>query len=102
MDAYDLKRLAVMIFNENISNVKDIYKGKVPDYILAHLIDKAEGYKAQHNNNTEAWIDFIANSDGKNTQILADFTTEKYGYIKPFDPSKFRNADGSPLVLDEE
>lgn len=77
MKSIVMHQICNFIFNTNIDEVKNIYQGKVPDYMLQHLIDKKNEYKERRDNNSVAWLDFIGNLDGQNSEILFDHITNK-------------------------
>ncbi len=57
-------------WNENISIVKRIYKGKVEEYMFEHLVEKAEIYKENSETNLQAWFRFYFDLDSENLEIL--------------------------------
>ena len=77
MKSIIMHKIVVFILNTNIDDVKEIYEGKIPDYMLSHLLDKKEEYKEYRNDNTKAWLDFIGNLDENNSDILFDFINSK-------------------------
>lgn len=77
MKAIVMHQICNFIYNSNIDLVKEIYQNKVPNYMLAHLIDKKNEYKEFRNNNAVAWLDFIGNLDEKNSEILFDYIINK-------------------------
>ena len=77
MKSIIMHKIIVFIGNTNIDEVEKIYKGKVPDYMLSHLLDKKEEYKEYRNDNTKAWFDFIGNLDLNNSDILFEFINQK-------------------------
>lgn len=77
MKSIIMHKIIVFIGNTNIDEVEKIYKGKVPDYMLSHLLDKKEEYKEYRTDNTKAWFDFIGNLDLNNSDILFEFINEK-------------------------
>lgn len=77
MKSIIMHKITVFIGNTNIDDVEKIYKGKVPDYMLSHLLDKKEEYKEYRNDNSKAWLDFIGNLDLNNSEILFEFINNK-------------------------
>ena len=78
MKSIIMHKITNFIYNTNIDEVEHIYKGKVADYMLSHLVNKKDNYKAQrNNNNAQAWLDFIGNLDEDNSEILFDFINSK-------------------------
>ena len=78
MKSIIMHKIVNFIYNNNVDEIETIYKGKVADYMLSHLISKKNGYKSQrNNNNAQAWLDFIGNSDENNSEILFDFINSK-------------------------
>lgn len=72
-----MHKIVNFIYNTNIDDVENIYKGKVEDYMLSHLIDKKNEYKEYRNNNSLAWLDFIGNLDENNSEILFNYILDK-------------------------
>ena len=72
-----MHKIIVFIGNTNIDDVEKIYKGKVPDYMLSHLLDKKNEYKEYRDDNTKAWFDFIGNLDLNNSDILFEFINNR-------------------------
>ncbi|MBE7646692.1 hypothetical protein [Tenacibaculum finnmarkense] len=64
-------------YNENIDIIEKIYKDKVADYMLSHLIDKKNDYKETYQNNLKAWEEFILNLDQNNAEILDNYIFNK-------------------------
>ncbi|SOU86451.1 hypothetical protein [Tenacibaculum dicentrarchi] len=64
-------------YNENIDIIEKIYKDKVADYMLSHLIDKKNGYKETYQNNLKAWEEFILDLDPNNAEILDNYIFNK-------------------------
>ncbi len=78
MKSIIMHKIVNFIYNNNVDEIETIYKGKVSDYMLSHLISKKNGYKSQrNNNNAQAWLDFIGNLDENNSEILFDFINSK-------------------------
>jgi hypothetical protein len=77
MKSIIMHKIVVFVINTNIDDVKEIYKDKVPDYMLSHLLDKKEEYKEYRNDNTKSWLDFIGTLDENNSDILFDFINYK-------------------------
>ena len=77
MKSIVMHRILNFIYNTNIDEVKNIYSGKVPDYMLSHLIDKKNEYKEDRQDNIRAWFDFIGNLDADNSGILYDHINER-------------------------
>ncbi len=73
----NLQKIILFIFNNNIDVVKEIYKNKIPEYMVSHLLDKASYYIESRNDNTLAWVDFIGNLDCKNVKILENYILNK-------------------------
>jgi len=73
MTPTEMHQLLNFIYNKNIDIVKEIYQGKVPEYMTEHLTEKAQQYKENINNNSSAWLAFIGNLDSKNSQVLLDY-----------------------------
>lgn len=72
-----MHKICNFIYNNNIDLVEEIYRGKVSNYMLAHIIDKKNEYKEFRNNNSVAWLDFIGNLDKNNSEILFEYILEK-------------------------
>lgn len=51
MEGQILLRVIAFLYNKNINLVGKIYLDKVPDVMVAHLIDRAQRARAQYNNN---------------------------------------------------
>ncbi|WP_370402885.1 hypothetical protein [Tenacibaculum dicentrarchi] len=64
-------------YNENIDIIEKIYKDKVADYMLSHLIDKKNDYKETYQNNLKAWEEFILDLDQNNAKILDNYIFNK-------------------------
>ena len=77
MKSIIMHKIIVFIVNTNIDDVEKIYKGKVPDYMLSHLLDKKNEYKEYRDDNSKAWFDFIGNLDLNNSDILFEFINQK-------------------------
>lgn len=78
MKSIVMHKIVNFIYNTNIDEVENIYKGKVNDYMLTYLIDKKNEYKEYRiNNNSVAWLDFIGNLDEENSEILFDFINNR-------------------------
>lgn len=77
MKSIVMHKIVNFIYNTNIDEVENIYKGKVKDYMLTYLIDKKNEYKERINNNSVAWLDFIGNLDEENSEILFDFINNR-------------------------
>lgn len=78
MKSIIMHKIVNFIYNTNVDEVENIYKGKVKDYMLGHLIDKKNKYKEYRiNNNSLAWLDFIGNLDEQNSEILFDFINNR-------------------------
>ena len=77
MESIVMHKIINFIINNNIDIIKEIYSDKVPDYMLSHLIDKKNEYKEFREDNTKAWMDFIGNLDGENSEILFNFINSK-------------------------
>lgn len=77
MKSIVMHKICNFIYNNNIDLVEEIYRGKVPNYMLAHIIDKKNEYKEFRNNNAVAWLDFIGNLDQNNSEILFEYILEK-------------------------
>lgn len=58
MEGQILLRVIAFLYNKNINLVGKIYLDKVPDVMVAHLIDRAQRARAQYNNNELGWIDY--------------------------------------------
>ena len=61
MESAIMHKLANFIYNNNIDEIENIYKNKVPDYMLSHLLDKKEEYKIYRNDNSKTWLSLISN-----------------------------------------
>lgn len=73
-----MHKIVNFIYNTNIDEVENIFKGKVKDYMLSHLIDKKNECKEYRiDNNSVAWLDFIGNLDEQNSEILFDFINNR-------------------------
>ncbi len=77
MKSIIMHKIVNFIYNTNIDEIEKIYKDKVPDYMLYHLLDKKEEYKIYRDDNAKAWLDFIGNLDENNSDILFDFINSK-------------------------
>ncbi|WCC45991.1 hypothetical protein [Tenacibaculum finnmarkense] len=64
-------------YNENIDIIEKIYKDKVADYMLSHLIDKKNDYKETYQNNLKSWEEFILDLDQNNAKILDNYIFNK-------------------------
>lgn len=65
-----------LIYNRNIDVVAQIYKGRVEDWQLEHLIDMVKQSKRTQRDNTRAWVDFILCLDASNLQIFTDYVKQ--------------------------
>lgn len=72
-----MHQICNFIYNNNIDLVEEIYRDKVPNYMLAHIIDKKNEYKEFRKNNSVAWLDFIGNLDENNSEILFNYILNK-------------------------
>lgn len=72
MKSIIMHRILNFIHNNNIDVVEEIFKDKISAGMLAHLLNKKENYKLQHNDNMKAWFEFIGHLDGENSEILYD------------------------------
>lgn len=77
MKSIIMHKIIVFIVNTNIDDVEKIYRGKVPDYMLSHLLEKKDEYKEYRNDNSKVWFDFIGNLNSNNSDILFEFIKEK-------------------------
>lgn len=77
MKSIIMHKIIVFIGNTNIDDVEKIYWGKVPDYMLSHLLEKKDEYKEYRNDNSKVWFDFIGNLNSNNSDILFEFIKEK-------------------------
>lgn len=69
-----MRKLTRFIFNNNIDEVKTIFKDKVPNDLLNHLVEKIQTYNLERpNNNSGAWIKFITNLDNENAEIFSNY-----------------------------
>lgn len=66
-----VRKVLSFLYNQNIEIVEDIFKGKVADYMLSHLVEQAKFY-AQNHGNERAWLEFILSLDDDNCLIIAD------------------------------
>ena len=73
----EIKVNGITIRENNVNIVAEIYMNKVPNTIVAHLTDRAQRYRTQHNNNELGWIDFILSLDTENLNILAEYVFNK-------------------------
>ncbi len=71
-----LHKIVNFIYNNSIDEIENIYKGKVSDYMLSHLLDKKEEYKIYRDDNG-----FYRNLDDKNSEILFEFIEKNNIYI---------------------
>ena len=71
-----LHKIVNFIYNNSIDEIETIYKGKVSDYMLSHLLDKKEEYKIYRDDNG-----FYRNLDDKNSEILFEFIEKNNIYI---------------------
>ena len=76
-EAQELLRIIKFLRRNNVSIVTDIYIGKVPNTIVAHLVDRVQRYYSQYNNNELSWINFICSLDTDNLNILAEYVFNK-------------------------
>ena len=65
-----MHRILNFIYNNNIDIVEEVFKDKVSDGMLNHLLEKKERFKAERNDNIKAWFDFIGRLDGENSSIM--------------------------------
>jgi len=72
-EALIIHKTLKLIYNRNIDDVEQMFKGKVEEWLLDHLIDMKNEVKGQQKDNTRAWVDFILRLDIDNLQILTDY-----------------------------
>ena len=77
MESIVMHRILNFIYNNNIDIVEEVFKDKVSDGMLNHLLEKKERFKAERNDNIKAWFDFIGRLDGENSTILFQFINSK-------------------------
>lgn len=77
MESIVMHRILNFIYNNNIDIVEEVFKDKVSDGMLNHLLEKKERFKAERNDNIKAWFDFIGRLDGENSTILFQFINNK-------------------------
>jgi hypothetical protein len=70
MESIVMHRILNFIYNNNIDIVEEVFKDKVSDGMLNHLLEKKERFKAERNDNIKAWFDFIGRLDGENSSIM--------------------------------
>lgn len=61
-----------LIYNRNIDDVEQMFKGKVDEWLLDHLMDMKNESKTQQKDNTKAWVDFILRLDMDNLQLFTN------------------------------
>ena len=69
-EALTIHKALKLIYNRNIDDVEQIYKGKVEEWLLDHLIEMKDEVKHQQKDNTKAWVDFILRLDMDNLQVF--------------------------------
>lgn len=72
-----MHRILNFIHNNNIDIVEEIYKEKVSNGMLQHLLSKKESFKNQRNDNMKAWFDFIGRLDAENSTIMFEYINSK-------------------------
>lgn len=72
-EALIIHKTLKLIYNRNIDVVEQMFKGKVEEWLLDHLMDMKNEVKGQQKDNTRAWVDFILRLDMDNLQILTDY-----------------------------
>ena len=65
-----MHRILNFIYNNNIDIVDEVFKDKVSDGMLNHLLERKDRFKNERNDNIKAWFDFIGRLDGENSTIL--------------------------------
>lgn len=60
MESIVMHRILNFIYNNNIDIVEEVFKDKVSDGMLNHLLEKKERFKAERNDNIKAWFDLMA------------------------------------------
>lgn len=78
IEAIIVHKALKLIYNRNIDDVEQIYKGKVDEWLLDHLMDMKNEVKGQQKDNTKAWVDFILRLDMDNLQILTDYVRQTH------------------------
>lgn len=76
-EAQELLRIIKFLRRNNVNIVAEIYMNKVPNTIVAHLVDRVQRYHSQYNNNELSWINFICSLDTDNLNILAEYVFNK-------------------------
>lgn len=61
-----------LIYNRDIDDVEQIFKGKVEEWLLDHLIDMKNEANHAQKDNTKAWVDFILKLDLDNLKVFTD------------------------------
>lgn len=70
MEYIVMHRILNFIYNNNIDIVDEVFKDKVSDGMLNHLLERKDRFKNERNDNIKAWFDFIGRLDGENSTIL--------------------------------
>lgn len=77
MESIVMHRILNFVYNNNIDIVEEIYKDKVSNGMLEHLLSKKESFKKQRNDNIKAWFDFIGQLNDQNSAIIFEFINKK-------------------------
>ena len=59
MEYIVMHRILNFIYNNNIDIVDEVFKDKVSDGMLNHLLERKDRFKNERNDNIKAWFDFI-------------------------------------------
>lgn len=78
MESIVMHRVLNFVHNNNIDIVEEIFKDKVSNGMLKHLLAKKETYKKDRNDNLRAWLDFIGNLDNENSAIIYQYINSKH------------------------
>lgn len=79
MKAQILHGIIRFLYSRNVDEIETIFKGKISDSVLSHLINKKNSYKLDNDDNLYAWFDFIGNLDNENSEILFDYIFKERG-----------------------
>lgn len=78
MNAIELHKTALFLFNTNIDEVKNIFNQEVEQKMLDHLLDKVSELNNSEKPNSSKWLNFILDLDEENLKILIDFIQNKF------------------------
>lgn len=65
------------IHNNNIDIVEDVFKDKVSEGMLKHLLSKKQSIINSNKDNLNSWLEFIGRLDAENSEIMFDFINSK-------------------------